>query len=112
MRHMLSFSLALLLGTTAAHAADSSCKEARKGLARRAKVSCAQARKAALAALGKPGSRIRSAELEEENGKLVYSFDLERKGLSGSDEVQIDAGSGQVVSVAHESPEAEAAEQD
>ena len=112
MKHILSLSLALLLGTAAAHPADSSCKEAREGLARRAKVSCAEARKAALAALGKTKMRIRSAELEEENGKLVYSFDVERTGLSGIDEVQIDAGSGQVVSVAHETPEAEAAEHD
>lgn len=112
MKHILYFSLALLLGTPAAQAADPSCKEARKGLARLAKVSCAEARKAALAALGKPKMRIRSAGLEEENGRLVYSFDVERTGLPGNEEVQIDAGSGQVVSVAHETPAAEAAEHD
>jgi uncharacterized membrane protein YkoI len=111
-KHIFSFSLALLLGTAAAHAAGPRCKEARKGLAGRAKVSCAEARKAALAAVGKPNLFIRSAELEEESGKLVYSFDIERTGHPGIAEVQIDAGSGQVVSVAHETPEAEAAERD
>ena len=112
MKHVLPLSLALLFGTAAAHAADPACKEARKGLAARAKVSCAEARKAALAALGKPDLRIRSAELEVENGKLVYSFDIERTGHPGVDEVQIDARSGQVISVAHETPVAEAAEHD
>jgi len=109
-KHTLAFSLALFLGTAAAHAGVPACEVARKGLARRAKVSCAEARKAALAAVGKPKLRIRSAELEEEKGKLVYSFDIEWAGHSGIDEVQIDAGSGQVVSVEHETPAAEAAE--
>ncbi len=112
MKHILSLSLALLLGAAAAHAADPTCKESRKGLATRAKVSCAEARKAALAALGKPNLRIRSAELEEEKGKLLYSFDVERTGHQGVEEVQIDALSGQVISVAHETPATEAAERD
>ena len=64
MKHILSLSLALLLGAAAAHAADPTCKESRKG------------------------------------------------GHQGVEEVQIDAVSGQVISVAHETPATEAAERD
>lgn len=78
----------------------------------RAKVTCAEARKTALRKLGGKGLRVKSAELEEENGKLVYSFDVQSKGKSGVDEVQVDAITGEVVSVKHESAADEAKEKD
>jgi uncharacterized membrane protein YkoI len=84
------------------------CKEEKPGLAAKAKITCADAEKAALAKV--PGAKVKSRELEEEKGKLVYSFDLKQKGKSGIEEVQVDAVTGEVVSVEHESPKDEAKE--
>jgi len=44
MKHIVPLSLALLVGAGAAHAADTACKEARRGLSARANVSCGRAR--------------------------------------------------------------------
>ena len=85
------------------------CREAAPGLTARAKIMCSDARKKAVSRV--PGAQVKSAELEEENGKLVYSFDLRRKGMHGVKEVQVDAVSGAVVSVRHESAAREASEQ-
>jgi hypothetical protein len=57
-----------------------------------------------------PGGQINEGELEKEHGKLVYSFDVVVPNRQGVDEVQVDARSGKVVSVKHESPAAEAKE--
>ncbi len=78
----------------------------------KAKITCEAARKSALAKLGGTGLRIKSAELEEEGGKLVYSFDVKRKGKPGVDEVQVDALTGAIGAVKHESPRDEAKEKD
>jgi uncharacterized membrane protein YkoI len=59
---------------------------------------------------GGKGLRVVSAELEEEAGRLVYSFDIARKGQTGVEEVQVDARSGEVVSMKHETAKEEAAE--
>jgi uncharacterized membrane protein YkoI len=111
MRAFLLFALALG-AAGAARAAAPACKEAQTGLAARARVSCREARKKALEAVGRGRLHVRSAELEEEKGRLVYSFDIERKGRGGIEEVLVDASSGEVVSVAHETAAAEAAERD
>ena len=52
--------------------------------------------------------KIESAELENEGGKLIYSFDIKAK--SGITEVNVDAMNGKVVAVQNESPAKEAAE--
>jgi uncharacterized membrane protein YkoI len=58
-----------------------------------------------------PGGRVKASELERENGKLIYSFDIATKGKSGIDEVQIDAITGaQVGNVVHETAAMEKAE--
>ncbi len=76
-----------------------------------AKVSEDDARKTALASLKDPSKgTVKEAELESEHGCLVYSFDIQVSGASGIQEVQVDAGDGKVLSSAHESPKAEAAE--
>lgn len=82
--------------------------EAEPGLRAQARVPYEAARKTALAQV-KHGA-IKSAELEKEDGKLLYSFDLRRRGHSGIDEVHIDAATGAVLSVDHEGPAAEATE--
>jgi uncharacterized membrane protein YkoI len=55
-----------------------------------------------------PNGKIESAELENEGGKLIYSFDI--KAASGITEVNVDAMNGKVVAVQNESPAKEAAE--
>lgn len=76
-----------------------------------AKVSQADAEKAALGAKGvPPGASVAEAELEVEHGCLVWSFDLKLPDKPGVQEVMIDAGNGKVLSSAYESPKKEAAE--
>ena len=84
-------------------------QETQAQLKAEAKVSEADAKKTALAAV--PKGWVKSSELERENGKLLYSFDIATKGKSGIDEVQIDAITGaQIGKVVHESAKAEAKE--
>ena len=73
-----------------------------------AKVTEKAARATALAQV--PGGKVRSGELERENGRLVYSFDIATKGKTGIDEVQVDAITGTVLSNKHETPAMEKAE--
>lgn len=74
-----------------------------------AKITAAAAKVTALAAV--PGGRVKASELERENGKLLYSFDIATKGKSGIDEVQVDAITGtQIGSVVHETAKMEKAE--
>jgi uncharacterized membrane protein YkoI len=104
---MIAFLLALVIGAPAA----TTCKGSAE-LQAKAKITCEAARKSALGKLGGKGLRVRSAELEEEGGKLVYSFDVKRKGKPGVEEVQVDALTGEVASVKHESAKDEAKEKD
>jgi Peptidase propeptide and YPEB domain len=73
-----------------------------------AKVSRADAEKTALAKV--PGGTIKEGELEKEKGKLIWSFDISSPGTSDIKEVQVNAISGEVVSVETESGAAEAKE--
>ncbi len=77
-------------------------------LEKQAKVTKEQATKTALARV--PNGTIKEAELEKEKGKLIWSFDIAKPGAKGITEVQVDAITGKVVSVTHESASAEAAE--
>ncbi len=61
----------------------------------RAAVTPDQARAKALAAV--PGGRITEAEIEEENGRLIYSFELAVEGQDGVTDVEIDAITGEVL---------------
>ena len=73
-----------------------------------AKVSRADAEKTALAKV--PGGTIKEGELEKEKGKLIWSFDISISGSSDIKEVQVDAITGEVVSVETETAAAEAKE--
>jgi hypothetical protein len=75
-----------------------------------AMVTLEQARKTALDEVNARGSSIRSGELEVEDGCLIYSFGVKVPGKSGSQEVLIDAGTGRVLSVEHETAAQELAE--
>ena len=83
--------------------------ESQAALRAEAKITKAAARKTALALV--PGGRVKSSELERENGHLLYSFDIATRGKAGIDEVQIDALTGaQIGAVVHESKKDEKAE--
>jgi hypothetical protein len=71
----------------------------------RAQISMARARVVALAAV--PRGVVRSAELERENGRLIYSFDIGVPGRPGVQEVQVSALDGKLISLKHETPAAE-----
>lgn len=73
-----------------------------------ARVSQDAARRTALAQV--PGGTIASAELERENGKLVWSFDITRPTTKNVSEVQVDAISGAIAAIAVETPEDQARE--
>jgi uncharacterized membrane protein YkoI len=109
---MINSVIAALLLAASTAPASPACKQASPGLRARARITCAAARQAALRSIGGKDLRVVSAELEDENGRLVYSFDVARRGANGVDEVQIDARSGALGSTKHESAKAEAAEKD
>ena len=83
-------------------------KEERPGLLAQAKVTDAAARQAALARV--PGGSIVQAEIEMEKGTLIYSYDVRVMGKAGIEEVAVDARTGAILSVEHESAADEAAE--
>ena len=77
-------------------------------LMKQAKVGKAEATRTALARV--PHAQVRSAELEREHGRLIWSFDLAQPGRSGITEIQVSAVTGTIVSQQHESGAHEAAE--
>ena len=83
-------------------------KSTQAHLQREAKITREQATKTALARV--PNGTVKETELEREKGKLIWSFDIARPGTKDITEVQVDAKTGEVVSVEQESAKAEAAE--
>ena len=77
-------------------------------LRKEAKIAEAAARKTALAAV--PGGKVQSHELERENGRLIYSYDIKVAGKSGIEEVNVDAKTGEIVAHEHEDAKTEARE--
>ena len=75
-------------------------KELPAKLTARAKVTEPAAAAAALAKV--PGGRIEGVELEEEDGKLIYSYDIKVAGRKGVEEIHVDAISGAVIKAEHE----------
>lgn len=76
----------------------------------RAEVTVEAARATALARV--PGGEVAAGELEEEGGKLIFSFDLRVAGREGIEEVHVDALTGEVVAQEHEGAAEEEAEAD
>lgn len=98
-------------GQASAQAPKSAPKEAttsQAALRKEAKVAERDARKTALAQV--PGGKVQSHELERENGKLIYSFDIKVAGKPGVEEVNVDAVTGAVVAHEHEDAKTEAKE--
>jgi uncharacterized membrane protein YkoI len=82
--------------------------QSQASLAKEAKISEKTARATALKEV--PNGKVRSHELERENGKLIYSYDISQSGKSGVEEVNIDAIDGSVIAHEHESAKVEAKE--
>jgi len=84
-------------------------KEARQAkLMAKAKVSKADAEKTAMAKV--PDGTIKESELEKEHGKLQWSFDMTTPDSKDITEVNVDAMTGDVISVEKEAPENESKE--
>jgi uncharacterized membrane protein YkoI len=83
-------------------------KEKEAKLEAQAKISRAEAEKIALAKA--PGGTIKEGEIENEKGKLIWSFDITIPGTKDIKEVNVDASTGEVISVETETPAKEAKE--
>jgi len=77
-------------------------KETQAQLMAEAKITKEQAQNTALARV--PGGTIKEGEIERENGKLIWSFDIATPGTKDITEVNVDAMTGAVVGVDKESP--------
>lgn len=109
MLRRLALTTTILLAAACGDGSSALVEEAH-GLLARATVSDVQARATALARV--PGGKVVKAVLEEEDGVLLYSYDIEVTGQEGIDEVHVDAMSGAVLSVTHETEEEAEAEED
>ena len=101
---LLALVVTAALGLTAATAKD---KDDPKLLAK-AKITKVEAQKTALTKA--PNGTVKDAELEEEKGKLVWSFDIARPVTKDITEVQVDALTGKIVAVDVETPKDQAEE--
>lgn len=79
-------------------------------LMREARISKETAEQTALARV--PAGTVKAGELEKEHGKLQWSFDLATPDTQDITEVNVDAVTGDVLSVQQESAESEAQEAD
>ena len=96
----------LLVGCASERQSSSGTAQAR--LQSEARLSRADAEKAALARV--PGGTIQTSELEREKGKLIWSFDIATPGTSDITEVAVDAVNGDIIEVAKENPAEQAKE--
>ena len=105
----------LMLGVFGVAASTVSAQERESGeregkesakLAKKAKITLAQAREIALK---EDNGTIEGEELEKENGKLVYSFDI-RNSKGTITEIWVDAKTGKIAHKSEENAEAEAKE--
>ena len=96
--------LTLALSTAAVCATD----ETQAELLSQSKITQEVAARTALAKV--PMGEIKSAELEKENGKLVWSFDITLPKSKNIAEVQVDAKTGKIVSNKIETPNDQAKE--
>jgi uncharacterized membrane protein YkoI len=78
------------------------------GPAGQAKITRAQAEKVALSRV--PDGTIKSAELETEHGRLIWSFDISRPKTANITEIQVDVHKGTIVSLQIETPSEQAKE--
>ena len=104
-RSIVITALSVVLGASGLHAQASYKRDVPDALVKRAKITEQAA--AAMAQKRVPTGTIQGVELEQEKGRLIYSYELKVPGKSGLEEVNIDAMDGKVVAVEHESAAAE-----
>jgi hypothetical protein len=102
MKHTILVAAAVMVTAGSAFAQGTYKKEIPDALAKKAKVTEPVAAQTALARV--PKGEIQTVELEQENGKLIYSYDIKVPGKSGIDEVAVSAITGKVIAFAHETP--------
>jgi uncharacterized membrane protein YkoI len=98
-------------GTTKHHRAKKAkteTEESPAALQKEAKISEATARATALKEV--PNGSVKKYELERENGKLIYSYDISVPGKTGIEEVAVNAIDGTIVAHEHETPKMERSE--
>jgi uncharacterized membrane protein YkoI len=100
----LTFGIVIGLALAAAFAAEPSEAE----LTRQAKITKANAEQIALAKVSR--GIVKSAEIENEKGHLVWSFDIARPGTRDITEILVDAKTGKIISTQTESPRDQAKE--
>ena len=83
---------------------DSGCasEKSQSTLETQARITKVQAQDIALAKA--PGGTVKECEIETEHGRLVWSFDIAMPGTRDVTEVLVDAQTGEVVAVEHETP--------
>lgn len=100
---LIAISSIMLTGAAASLAGQQpavTVKEEKPGLLAQAKITPDSATRVAKARL--PGATIQAAEIEVEDGHLLYSFDMQLANKPGIEEVQVDAKTGKVLGVEHE----------
>jgi hypothetical protein len=98
-----------LVACLLAGCASGKCEKCAPGkLAAEARISREQAQQTALAKV--PNGTVKDAELEKENGKLQWSFDITLPDSKDIKEVAVDALTGEVIGVDTESPADQAKE--
>ena len=106
-----TLSLAIVLSSAAASLAFAQQptykREVSAALLRRAKVSEDSALKIAQARI--VGGKVQAVELENENGKLIWSWEFTIAGRPGIYECNVDALDAHIVGVEHEMPRADSA---
>jgi len=60
----------------------------------------------AIAMARMPGAKVQALELENENGHLMWSWEMKLAGKTGIEEVNVNALDGSIVGVEHENPAA------
>jgi hypothetical protein len=105
--HFLAAALLAVAAPAAAqqHAAPSYRREVPARLLRRATISEDSARSIVMARI--PGATVQALELENEHGRLIWSWELKVPGKTGIEEVNVNALDGSIVGVEHEGPAAE-----
>jgi len=102
LRNVELLSLAFVMLAVFAASTSMAGEESQSVLRKQAIVPDSQARKSALAKV--PNGTIKSSELERENGRLIWSFDIAKTRTRNITEVQVDAKTGKIVSNQTETP--------
>src|SRR5947209_225424 len=100
----LTFGIVIGFALAAAFAVEPSEAE----LMKQAKITKAEAERVALAKVSQ--GVVKSAEIENEKGHLVWSFDIAKPGTHDITEILVDAKTGKIISSQTESPRDQAKE--